>query len=281
MSSIIKKNAITITGNRNAAHDIIFAHGFGCSQEVWLNVIPYFEKDYRIILYDHVGAGHSDTSYYSHQRYSSLHQYAIDLIEICETLQLRKPIFIGHSVGATIGALASALQPHIFSALVLIAASPCYLNRDGYTGGFNMETIEKLMELLKSNFRAWADMITPVIMRNEDRPELEAELNRSFCATDPDIAKHFARVTFLSDHRADMKYVTTDTLLIQCEDDDIAPASVGQFLHEAIVSSKMVILPAVGHCPHVSHPHETCLAIKAYLETRTLPVNINNYTLGY
>ncbi|HEY0744755.1 MAG TPA: alpha/beta hydrolase [Chryseosolibacter sp.] len=252
-------------GNPAGSRDIIFSHGFGCSQEMWLPLIPYFEKEYRLILYDHVGAGKSDTSLHSYHRYASLHQYAYDLIEICETMQLRSPIFIGHSVGATIGALASIHDRDLFSNLILIAASPCYLNRGDYHGGFTSETIAGLVALLETNFRAWADVITPVIMQNEDRPELEARLNESFCATDPDIAKHFAKVTFLSDHRADMKLVTSRTLLLQCMDDSIAPLSVGKYLSEEISNSVLVTLSAVGHCPHVSDAAQTAHAIHNYL----------------
>jgi sigma-B regulation protein RsbQ len=280
MISIEKKNAIRILGNEHAAKDIIFAHGFGCSQEMWLLLVPYFEKDYRIILYDHVGSGRSDTSQYSQHLYSSLRQYAFDLIDICQMLELRSPIFIGHSVGATIGALASLQQPALFSKLVLIAASPCYINDGEYVGGFASETIDSLVSLLQKNFRAWADVITPVIMRNESRPELEAELNKSFCATDPEIAKHFAKVTFLSDHRADMKGVVTETLLLQCSDDSIAPLSVGRFLADAMVNSELVTLDASGHCPHVSHPRETGEAIRKYL-VESKGAKINVYPIGH
>jgi sigma-B regulation protein RsbQ len=106
--------------------------------------------------------------------------------------------------------------------------------------------------------------MAPVIMGNPERPELGAELTESFCRTDPEIAARFARVTFMSDNRADLAAVEVPTLVLQCSDDAIAPPVVGQYVHRAIAGSELVQLAATGHCPNLSAPEETIAAIRAF-----------------
>ncbi|WP_010163426.1 alpha/beta fold hydrolase [Sphingomonas sp. PAMC 26617] len=244
---------------------MIFAHGFGCDQNMWRLVAPAFERDYRTILFDQVGAGGSDLSAYSSERYSNLQAYAADLLEICAELDLRDVIFVGHSVSAMIGVLASLSDPARSSRLVLVSPSPYYINDGEYQGGFTSSDIDELLASLADNHLGWSAMMAPVIMGNPDRPELGEELTNSFCRTDPAIARDFARVTFTSDNRADLAKVTTPTLIVQCRDDAIAPVEVGQYVHDAIEGSTMVILEASGHCPNLSAPAEVTAAICAFV----------------
>ena len=244
---------------------ILFAHGFGCSQEMWRHVAPDFE-DHRVVLFDHVGAGASDLSAYDRAKYDSLHGYADDLLEIVEELDLHDVVFVGHSVGAMIGVLAATRAPSLFSDLVLVGPSPRYLNDDGYVGGFGQADIDTLLESLDANYLGWSSEMSPVIMGNPTRPELGAELTDSFCRTDPAIARHFAAVTFLSDNRRDLPHVTTATLVVQCSDDAIAPLCVGTYMHEQIAGSELVLLDATGHCPNLSAPAELSAVIRARLE---------------
>jgi sigma-B regulation protein RsbQ len=250
---------------RPDAPPMLFAHGFGCDQNMWRHVWPAFADEYRVVLFDHVGLGGSDTSAYDPERYGDLRGYAQDVLEICAELDLRDTIFVGHSVSAMIGVLAAAEQPERFARLVLVGPSPRYIDDEGYTGGFTREDIEGLLESLESNYLGWSSQMAPVIVGNADRPELGEELTNSFCRADPQIAAHFARVTFLSDNRADLGRVRTPSLVLQCSDDVIAPDAVGEYVHRALPDSRLVHLDASGHCPNLSHPEETVAAIRAFL----------------
>jgi len=244
---------------------MVFAHGFGCDQNMWRFVSPAFEADYRIVLFDHVGAGGSDVSAYDPERYGSLRGYAEDVLAICETLELSDVVFVGHSVSAMVGVLAAQMDPGRIGTLVLVGPSPRYINDEGYVGGFSERDIEELLESLDSNFLGWSSAMAPAIMGNPGRPELGAELTESFCRTDPEVASHFARVTFTSDNRADLGGVGVPTLVLQCSDDVIAPLQVGDYVHRAIPQSTLVQLDATGHCPNLSAPEETIEAIQAFL----------------
>ena len=244
---------------------MMFAHGFGCDQNMWRYVAPEFEETHRVILFDHVGCGKSDGSLYDSERHSSLRGYADDVVDIARAVGVGDGIFVGHSVSAMIGILAARTAPELFSRLVLIGPSPCYINDGDYRGGFERADIEELMTFMDSNFLGWSAALTPQIMGNPDRPELAEELNNSFCRTDPDIAKQFARVTFLSDNRRDLEGVTLPVLILQCSDDLIAPDAVGAYVHSHLPQSKLVTLKATGHCPNLSAPEETVEAIRAWI----------------
>ena len=244
---------------------MLFAHGFGCDQNMWRFVVPAFARDYRLVLFDHVGSGRSDLTQYRREKYETLAGYTDDVLEIIDAVRGAPVIFVGHSVSAIIGVLAAIQRPSAFERLVLIGPSPCYVNDGEYIGGFSREDIAGLLSTLDSNYLGWSSATAPAIMGNPDRPELAAELTESFCRTDPAIAKQFARVTFLSDNRADLADVRTPTLVLQCSDDVIAPDSVGEFVHRNVPQSTLVRLAATGHCPHMSAPDETCAVIQKYL----------------
>ncbi|HXT45086.1 MAG TPA: alpha/beta hydrolase [Pseudonocardiaceae bacterium] len=244
---------------------MLFAHGFGCDQHMWRYVAPRFEDEFRVVLFDHVGAGNSDLSAYDPQRYSSLSGYAEDVVAICTELELRDVIFVGHSVSAMIGVLAAAAAPELFAKLVLVGPSPCYLNDTDYVGGFSVEDINDMLDSLESNYLGWSSVMAPAIMGRPDRPELGDELTESFCRTDPSIARHFARVTFLSDNRDDLSAVATPTLVLQCANDVIAPVSVGEFVRDRMPDASMVLLNATGHCPNLSAPDETTAAMEQFV----------------
>lgn len=255
---------VSITGPGDA-QPIVFAHGFGCDQHMWRFVAPAFEDRFRVVVFDHIGAGHSDTTAYDPDRHGSLQGYAQDVLDLCRELDLRDVVFVGHSVSAMIGVLAARAEPERFAKLVLVGPSPRYIDTDDYRGGFTAADIEELLTSLDSNYLGWSSMMAPVIMGNGDRPELGQELTESFCRTDPAIARRFARVTFLSDNRADLPGVTVPTLILQCRDDVIAPERVGEYVHAAIAGSTFVVLEATGHCPNLSAPEQTTRAIDAFV----------------
>jgi len=244
---------------------MLFAHGFGCDQNMWRLVAPAFQDTHRIVLFDHVGAGRSDLSAYDPVKYASLDGYAADVLEIVEEHDLRDVVFVGHSVSAMIGVLAAVRAPDRFGALVLVGPSPCYIDDADYVGGFGKGDVDELIDSLDSNYLGWSAAMAPVIMGNPDRPELGEELTNSFCRTDPAIARQFARVTFYSDTRAALARVGTPTLVLQCSDDPIAPEPVGRYVHRSIPGSAFVQLAATGHCPNLSSPDECVAAIRAFL----------------
>jgi sigma-B regulation protein RsbQ len=267
-TAVIDRNNITVLG-RDDGPVLMFAHGFGCDQAVWRKLVPYFVHDYRLVLFDHVGAGHSDMSAYDWDKYASLNGYATDLLEICAALELEDVILVGHSVSTMIAVIAAAQEPTRFSHLILLAPSPRHTNDpyDGYVGGFTREDIEGLLASLDSDYFAWAAALAPVIMGNPQEPELAEDLSASFCRTDPAIARHFAEVTFFSDSRPELRKLHTSCLILQCSDDRLAPPEVGAYLHKNLEHSTLVHLQATGHCPHMSAPEETARAILHYLHT--------------
>ena len=245
---------------------MMFAHGFGCDQNMWRFVAPAFEPDYKVILFDYVGAGQSDVAAFSRERYSDLSGYARDVIEICTALDLSDVIFVGHSVSSVIGMLASIQRPELFKQLIMVGPSPRYINDPpDYVGGFERPDIEGLLDMMDKNYIGWANFLAPVIMKNQERPELSGELEKSFCSTDPEIARRFAEATFFADNRDDLKHVSVPSLIMQCSDDAVAPREVGDYLHRNLSQSTLRVMEATGHCPHMSHPEETIETIREYL----------------
>lgn len=262
--SVIQRNNVVLEGNGSEV--LMFAHGFGCDQNMWRYIVPAFQDDYKIVLFDHVGAGNSDLSAYSYKKYDSLEGYAADIIEIATELELENVTFVGHSVSAVMGIIAAEMAPQIFKRLVLVGPSPSYINQEDYVGGFSRAEIEELLESLNNNHLGWSITMAPVIMGNPERAELGDELANSFCKTDPEIAKHFARTTFLTDKRNILPNIKIPALIMQCSNDVIAPVEVGHYMHEQMPGSTLVLMKATGHCPNLSAPGETIAAIKAFMK---------------
>ncbi|QDG94713.1 alpha/beta hydrolase (plasmid) [Rhizobium sp. NIBRBAC000502774] len=261
--SVIRRNNVKITGD--GSRTMLFAHGFGCDQNMWRYVVPHFQNDFRVVTFDHVGAGGSDLSAYDFAKYANLDGYASDIVEIGEELRIEGGVFVGHSVSAMMGVLASSKAPGMFSKLVMVGPSPRYIDDGDYHGGFTQQQVDDLLEFLDSNHMGWSQAMAPAIMGNADRPELSEELTNSFCKTDPEIAKHFARATFMADNRADLDKVKIPSLILQCAEDVIAPVSVGHYLHAKLPGSQLVLMKATGHCPNLSHPDETVSAIRPFV----------------
>ena len=266
MTDIIQRNNVRVIGQGEQA--MILAHGFGCNQNVWRHFVVY-QAQFKLVLFDYVGAGQSDLSAYDSNRYSTLTGYAQDVLDIIEALNLTNVIFIGHSVSCMVGVKAAILQPTYFSKLIFVAPSPYYINEGDYVGGLDQEDLINLLTLMDSNYLGWSSFLGPQVMGNADRPELGEELTANFCATDPDIAKEFARVTFLSDNRADLEKLQIESLTLQCQDDILAPLEVGYYIEKKAKNNTLIILQATSHCPHLSAPEETMAAINAYLPVGT------------
>ncbi len=259
------RNNIHISGTGDRV--LLFVHGFGCDQSMWRYVAPAFEADYKVVLMDLVGSGQSDLSAFSLDRYSNLEGYAEDIVEVIEAFEISDATLIGHSVSGMLGIIAAIHNPKLFSRIVMIGPSPCYLNHPpDYLGGFDRQDIEEMLDLMDKNYMGWASFLAPISMGNPDSPEYAKELEERFCSTDPITAKAFAKATFYSDYRHVLSQVRTPCLIMQCSEDAIVPDSVGEYMHQEIPGSTYVKLAATGHCPHLSHPQETTAVIKAYLK---------------
>ena len=265
----LKRNNVNVFGR--GTQPMLFAHGFGCDQNMWRFITPAFEDDYRIVLFDYVGSGKSDLSAYDAERYRSLEGYARDVLDVVHALDLRDVIFVGHSVSSMVGVLAANEEPDRFDRLILVSPSPRYINDAPYVGGFEKKDIDGLLEMMDHNFIGWANFLAPAIIRNPDRPELGEELTASFCSTDPVIARRFAEATFLADNREDLPRVTVPSLILQCSEDMVAPVEVGEYLQREMRDSTLRVMKATGHCPHMSHPEETIALMKEYLQPATVP----------
>ncbi|QQC65697.1 alpha/beta fold hydrolase [Paraburkholderia ginsengisoli] len=261
--SITQRNNVQISGH--GKRTMVLAHGFGCDQTMWRFLVPSFHDDYRTVLFDHVGSGSSDLSAYDIDKYDSLEGYADDLIEVIRETADEPVVFVGHSVSAMIGLIASLEAPDLFAAHMMVGPSPCYVNDGDYIGGFTRDDIEDLLHTLESNYLGWSSTMAPAIMGAPEQPELGVELTNSFCRTDPEIARQFARVTFLSDHRALLPRSTTPTLILQCSDDIIAPRAVGEYMQRVMPRSTLHVIDNVGHCPHLSSPDASSAAMNAFL----------------
>ena len=263
MTDVIRRNNVKVSGK--GTQPMLFAHGFGCDQNMWRYVTPAFENDYKIVLFDYVGSGQSDLGAYDAKRYSTLDGYAQDILDVVRALDLHDVVFVGHSVSSMTGVLAANQEPERFSQLIMIGPSPRYVNDAGYVGGFEREDIEGLFDMMDHNFIGWANFLAPAIMKNPEHPELSQELTESFCSTDPVIARRFAEATFLADNRSDLASVSVPSLIMQCSDDMVAPLVVGDYLKTNLPKSTLRVMKATGHCPHMSHPEETIALMKEYL----------------
>lgn len=260
---ITKRNNVKIIGKGSQV--IMFAHGFGADQNSWKGIIPAFIPDFKIILFDYVGSGNSDIGSYNASRYNNLSGYADDVIDICKALDLEDVIFVGHSVSSMVGVLASLKMPSLFKKIVFIGPSPRYINDEGYYGGMEEPDLEALLEMMDSNYLGWAGNMAPAIVGNADRPEHWENLSASFCATDPNIAKQFARVTFLSDNRKDLPLLKIPSLTIQCRDDILTSETVAKYILKHTPGNKMVLLDSTGHCPHLTDTDNVIKTIKEFI----------------
>ena len=259
----LKKNNVTITGL--GTQPLIFAHGFGTDQSAWRFIQNDFEDRFKLILYDNVAAGKSDDTVFSPNKYNNLYTYANDLLDICREIDLSDAYFVGHSVSGMIGMLAAIEEPRYFSKIVMVGASPRYLNDDGYVGGFDQTGIDRLYAAMTANYYAWVNGFAGLAMGNPDRPELSQEFARTLSSIRPDIAISVAKTVFQSDYRSELPKFGIETLILQSTDDIAVPQEVGEYLHAHLKGSKLINVNSTGHLPHISAPREVSKAVSDFI----------------
>jgi sigma-B regulation protein RsbQ len=261
----LRKNNVTLLGRNDAPRTLVFAHGFGTDQTVWHDMAKPFLADYRVVLFDHVGAGGADSEAYSPIRYDGLDAYVDDLLDIRAVLDSRETLLCGHSLGALVSLKAASRQPESFSGLILIGASPRYLNDGDYHGGFEQAELDAMYEDMQTNYYAWASGFAPLAMRNDDRPELAENFAATLQSLRPDIALAVLRMAMQCDLRKLLTALRLPTLIIQSHHDIAVPMAVGDYLHAHIPGSQLKVVEASGHLPHVSAPGEVIAAIREFL----------------
>jgi len=263
MNALTRSNVV-IRGQ--GQRPMVFAHGFGCDQNMWRFVAPAFEASHRVVLFDHVGCGQSDLAAFDEQRHARIEGWAQDVVDILEAADLHDAVFVGHSVSATIGVLAANAAPGRIGALAMLCPSPRYLNDPpDYLGGFERSDIDALLDMVENNMLGWANFLAPLAMGAENAPELIDELKASFCAIDPYITRRFAAATFLGDNRSDVSRLATPALVVEMAHDAIAPPSVGRWLRERLPHARFEQLAGSGHCPHMTHPAETTELLRRFV----------------
>ena len=264
-TQFIERNNIHEMGNLAARETILFAHGYGSDQTAWRFITPAFEKDYHLVLYDLMGCGKSDVDSYNRSEYESLYDYADDLIEICDRLELRQVTLVAHSVSGMIGALASIKRPGLFKRMVFIGASPCYLVDGDYNGGFTRDAVAGLLNAIGDNYLTWARGFAPVAMNAPEQPFLGDEFALSLSSMRPDVSLGIATTIFLSDHRKNLDTMEGPVLILQAHNDVAVPDAVGEYLQRVIPGSRLQWISTNGHFPHLSNPAEVIEAIEGFL----------------
>lgn len=261
----VNRNNVKVLGNPNAKTALVFVHGFGTDQSSWRDVAMAFLADYRVVLLDNAGAGASDPAAFAQHRYLNLRRYASDLVEVCGALALERTILIGHSMGAMICALATLERPGLAHKLVMIGASPRYIDTDDYHGGFSRGDVDAIYRDVTTRYSEWANVFAAASMAHADRPALSTQFAQCIKSIPEDRALTVLCSIFQSDHREDIARLDVPTLLIQAKADVAVPQAVAEYLNQHIRGSQLTLIDAEGHLPHISVPSAVIGAIEAFI----------------
>lgn len=247
------QNAITVFGPVGAPA-LVFGHGYGTDQTTWRHIADHFTHTHRVVLFDYVGSGNSEVSAYDPQKYDSLHGHASDLISVIEAVGVSDVVFVGHSVSGMIGGLAAIERPELFRKIVMLGPSPRYVNDGEYLGGFSHEDVLGLLDAIEANQTEWAAHLAPVVTARPDRPDVVETVRKHFAHTPQFVAKHFARVVFLSDVRHRLHEIPVPCVVLQSQGDIICPPHIGEYLTARIPTSQLIELKTSGHFVHLTEP---------------------------
>jgi sigma-B regulation protein RsbQ len=265
MATLAKRNHVQVLGNPNATETLMLVHGLGTDQTVWHKITPFFLKHFKVVLLDHLGAGRSDTSQFQQHRYLDLSQYASDLVEVCDAYRLENIHIVGHSAGAMIGALATLQAPARFKRLVMMAASPRYLQDEGYNGGLSEQDVSRIYsELMRNPATALPALLTEAAIYPED-PDLHAYFSASLQQVNRNHVLTVLCAILQSDYRDTIRRITVPTHIIQSRQDYFVPMDVALYLHHQIPGSTLTVIRSRGHFPQLSAPGDIVAALQKFL----------------
>lgn len=230
---------------------LVLGHGFGTDQGAWEKLRPWLEQHFEVISYDLAGCGPEGAERYDFDRHSSMFGYADDLTALLDELKIQKCLYMGHSMSGMIGAAAAVARPDLFERLVMIGASPCYINEDSYIGGFDLASLEALFAAMAANYQAWVIGFAPMVV-GVDSAEAIDDFSRGLFAMRPDIALQISRTIFTSDLRSLMPHVCVPVHLIQTSNDVAVPQDVGRWLKQSLPDASLDVIDADGHLPHIT-----------------------------
>ena len=267
MTDPVRQHNVTVVGRPDAARTMVFVHGFGTDQRAWSRVWPAFADEFRIVLFDNAGAGGSDPAAFQQHRYLTLDRYAQDLCELLQAMRLRDVVLVGHSLGAMTALLTGIARPDLVARIVAIGASPRYLDdpADGYRGGFSEDDPNRLYHAVTVGRDEWADAFAPQVMANPGRPALARHFAETIKSVPNDAVLTVLCSIFQSDYREAVGRLERPALLLQTASDIAVPPSAAELLHRRIRGSRLEILDAEGHLPHVSAPELVVAAMRDFV----------------
>lgn len=229
----------------------VLSHGFGTDQTAWTALRPWFEARFDVISFDLAGCGPKGADTYDFDRHGALFGYADDLLDLLDECSVERCTYVGHSMSGMIGTLAAIARPELFERLVLIGASPRYLDDVDYIGGFKPEDLEGLFQSMRANYQAWVAGFAPMVVGVDDSAVI-ADFSNTLFQMRPDIALNTSRTIFTSDLRRSAAQLTTPVHVIQTAVDVAVPVQVGQWLAKAIDGATLDVIDAAGHLPHMT-----------------------------
>ncbi|PKA57202.1 putative esterase KAI2 [Apostasia shenzhenica] len=234
---------------------LVLAHGYGGSQAAWDAVVPDLSQRHQLLLFDWSFSGAIDPPppFDSSMQYS-FESLAGDLIAILDDMNLEGVVFVGHSISGMIGCIASIKRPELFTHLVLVAASPMYINTEDYHGGFDLSLVDSFIAAIESDFHGWAESFAGAVFATEHHIPMQKFL-ATLKAMNPKAALALAKTIFYSDQRRLLEHVEVPSTIIQGVADMAVPVAVAYYMLGKLKGGAAVhLVEENGHFPHVTSP---------------------------
>ncbi|KAI4380688.1 hypothetical protein MLD38_006851 [Melastoma candidum] len=263
---VLEKKPLSETMNARilgtGTETLVLGHGFGVDQSIWDKIFPSLVGRYRVVLFDWFFSGTvKDPNLFDPKKYCSYYPYAEDLISLLDEMGLKNVILIGHSMSAMIGCIASVKRPELFEKLVLVLASPRYLNTEDYEGGFDAAAVDGMIASIESDYNLWATSFPHAVVDAKD-PASVSRFSEYLLKMRPEIVPSLVRDIYYADYRDVLENVTAPCALVQVEKDIVVPTSVAHFMQEKIGGGKskmettLEMIKGVGHFPMLTEHEE-------------------------